>query len=86
MNVTLKKDVLTPNNGVGRAGQTVSMSDDLGKQYVNKGLAVEAAPDVEALPHDESPAIVGPITRDSLKEDKGAKNRTTKPDGPDATK
>jgi len=86
MNVTLKKDVLTPQNGVGRIGQTVSMSDDMGKQYIGKGLAVEAGPDADVLPPDEAPAPVEPITRDSLKEDKAATNRKTKPDGPAETK
>lgn len=86
MKVTLQKDVLTPNNGVGRAGQTVEMSSDLGKQYIAKGFAVEAEPDAEALPAETKPAPPKPLTRETVKEDKEAKTRNTKPDGPDATK
>jgi len=86
MKVELLKDVLTPHNGVGRAGQVVEMSDAQGRQYISKELAKEAAADAEALPPDPKPGAAKPLTRDTLKEDKKGTARDTKPTGPSETK
>lgn len=80
MKITLSKDVLTPENGVGRKGQTIEVSQAVGHDYIKANLATEATDETEALakPAKTEPAKV--ITRDTLKEDKGSKSRETKED------
>ena len=87
MKVTLKKDVLTPHNGVGRTGQTVEMNSVQGAEYVKAGLAEEAADDAEALPADAPIEPAKPLTNDTLKENAEAESRKKKPaTGPAETK
>lgn len=85
MKVTLLKDVLTPDSGVGNVGQTVEMSASEGREYIKAGLAKEAADDAQVAPTPAKPAAKV-LTQETLKEDKAAKDRKTKTDGPAETK
>lgn len=86
MKIKLLKDVLTPENGVGRVGQVIEVSQAVGHDYIKLGLAAEAAEGAAALPADPKPTTGKVITTETLKEDKGAKDRKTKTDGPAETK
>jgi hypothetical protein len=70
MKVTLLKDVLTPDNGVGRIGQTVEMNAALAHEYLKLGFATEAAEGAEALAPEQKPAPQGPLTHETLKASK----------------
>lgn len=52
MKITLKKDILLTSSEVGRAGETHTVTKELGLHFVREGFADEVGEDGKAKPED----------------------------------